>query len=310
MKEFVLSNGVKAPALAYGTWLIKNEDAARCVKMALEAGYRHIDTAQAYGNEEGVGQGIRESGLKREEVFITSKVKAELKSYKKAKASIDESLKKLGVDYIDLMLIHCPQPWALFRGPFRYFKQNIQVWKAMEEAYKDGKIRAIGVSNFLVDDLVHRIIFPLIRQVDVFLNKGIQGALPMHLTEVVPVMDDAALPFHKGTDLPGLIGKYFEPDGMDLSHSILFGIFPAFVKGKYCYMAVLPVKDVAVLVHCQNSVFFNNCSSDNRTTGLDEPQCRRNPFLPFCHINLLHQFEQCHSDHLSAFRLRAAKHPN
>ena len=129
MKEFVLSNGVKAPALAYGTWLIKNEDAARCVKIALEAGYRHIDTAQAYGNEEGVGQGIRESGLKREEVFITSKVKAELKSYKKAKASIDESLKKLGVDYIDLMLIHCPQPWALFRGPFRYFKQNIQVWK-------------------------------------------------------------------------------------------------------------------------------------------------------------------------------------
>ena len=153
MKEFILANGVKAPALAYGTGLIKNEDAARCVKMALEAGYRHIDTAQAYGNEEGVGQGIRESGLKREEVFITSKVLAEHKSYKKAKASIDGSLKKLGVDYIDLMLIHCPQPWALFRGPFRYFKQNIQVWKAMEDAYKEGKIRAIGVSNFLIDDL-------------------------------------------------------------------------------------------------------------------------------------------------------------
>ena len=153
MKDFVLSNGNKVPALAYGTWLIKNEDAANCVKMALEAGYRHIDTAQAYGNEEGVGQGIRESGLKREEIYITSKVKAEYKSYKKAKASIDESLKKLGVDYIDLMLIHCPQPWALFRGPFRYFKQNIQVWKAMEEAYKEGKLKAIGVSNFLVDDL-------------------------------------------------------------------------------------------------------------------------------------------------------------
>ena len=77
MKEFVLHNGVKAPALAYGTWLIKNEDAANCVKMALDAGYRHIDTAQAYGNEEGVGEGIRLSGLKREEIFITSKVKAE-----------------------------------------------------------------------------------------------------------------------------------------------------------------------------------------------------------------------------------------
>ena len=153
MKEFVLNNGVKAPSLAYGTWLIKNEDAARCVKMALEAGYRHIDTAQAYGNEVGVGQGIKESGLKREEVFITSKVQAEYKTYEQAKKSIDESLKKLGVDYIDLMLIHCPQPWAEFRGPARYFKENIEVWKAMEEAYKEGKLRAIGVSNFLVDDL-------------------------------------------------------------------------------------------------------------------------------------------------------------
>ena len=153
MKEFVLHNGVKAPALAYGTWLIKNENAANCVKMALDAGYRHIDTAQAYGNEKGVGEGIRLSGLKREEIFITSKVKAEIKSYKKAKQSIEDSLKRLGVDYIDLMLIHCPQPWALFRSPFRYFKQNREVWRALEEAYKEGKLRAIGVSNFLVDDL-------------------------------------------------------------------------------------------------------------------------------------------------------------
>ena len=153
MENLILHNGIKIPSLAYGTWLIKNEDAANCVKMALAAGYRHIDTAQAYGNEEGVGQGIRESGLKREEIFITSKIRAELKSYKKAKASIEESLKKLGVDYIDLMLIHCPQPWALFRGPLKFYKQNIQVWKALEEAYKAGKIRAIGVSNFLIKDL-------------------------------------------------------------------------------------------------------------------------------------------------------------
>ena len=153
MDYLILHNGVKVPQLAYGTWLIKNENAANCVRMALEAGYRHIDTAQAYGNEEGVGQGIRDSGLKREEVFITSKVSASIKSYKKTKASIDESLKKLGVDYIDLMLIHCPQPWALYRSPLRFFKQNIQVWKAMEEAYKEGKLRAIGVSNFRIDDL-------------------------------------------------------------------------------------------------------------------------------------------------------------
>ena len=153
MKEFVLLNGNMVPALAYGTWLIKNENAANCVKMALEAGYRHIDTAQAYGNEEGVGIGIRESGLKREDIYLTTKVMAEYKSYKKAKKSIDDSLERLGVDYIDLILIHCPQPWVLFRGKRRFFKENIEVWKALEEAYKEGKVKAIGVSNFLIDDL-------------------------------------------------------------------------------------------------------------------------------------------------------------
>lgn len=168
-EEFVLLNGNKVPALAYGTWLIKNENAANCVKMALEAGYRHIDTAQAYGNEEGVGQGMRESGLKREEIYLTTKVMAEYKSYKKAKKSIDDSLKRLGVDYIDLILIHCPQPWILFRGPKKFYKENIQVWKAMEEAYKDGKVKAIGVSNFLVKDLENIInnceIKPMVNQI-------------------------------------------------------------------------------------------------------------------------------------------------
>ena len=153
MDNFKLSNGRLIPSLAYGTWLIPNKDAANCVKMALEAGYRHIDTAQAYQNEEGVGLGIKESGLKREEIYLTTKVLAEHKSYEKAKKSIDESLRKLGVDYIDLILIHCPQPWALFRGKRRFFKENIEVWKALEEAYKDGKVKAIGVSNFLIDDL-------------------------------------------------------------------------------------------------------------------------------------------------------------
>lgn len=152
-KDFVLLNGNKAPALAYGTWLIKNEDAENCVKMALEAGYRHIDTAQAYGNEEGVGKAIRNCGLKREEIYLTTKVAAEIKTYKKAKKSIDDSLKRLGLDYIDMILIHCPQPWIVFRGPKKYYKENVQVWKALEEAYKEGKVKAIGVSNFLVEDL-------------------------------------------------------------------------------------------------------------------------------------------------------------
>lgn len=153
MKDLMLHNGNKIPVLAYGTWLIKNENAANCVKMALEAGYRHIDTAQAYGNEQGVGEGIRNSGLPRNEIYLTTKVMAEYKTYKKAKDSINASIKRLGVDYIDLILIHCPQPWMLFRSKRRFFKENIEVWKALEEAYKEGKVKAIGVSNFLVDDL-------------------------------------------------------------------------------------------------------------------------------------------------------------
>ena len=169
MKELLLSNGKTIPSLAYGTWLIKNEDAGKCVEIALRNGYRHIDTAQAYGNEVGIGEGIRASGLPREEIYITTKVMAEIKNYKKAKASIDESLKKLGVDYIDLILIHCPQPWILFRGPKKFYKENVEVWRALEEAYKEGKVRAIGVSNFLVKDLQNIIdhceIKPMVNQI-------------------------------------------------------------------------------------------------------------------------------------------------
>ena len=153
MDRIRFHNGTTAPTLAYGTWLIPNEKACECVKLAIEAGYRHIDTAQAYENEVGVGQGIKESGIQREDIFITTKVKAEIKNYNDAKKSIDESLKRLGVTYVDLILIHCPQPWAEFRGEKRYFEENVEVWKALEEAYEEGKAKAIGVSNFLIDDL-------------------------------------------------------------------------------------------------------------------------------------------------------------
>ena len=169
MKDFTLLNGNKIPSLAYGTWLIDNKIADNCVKLALEAGYRHIDTAQAYRNEEGVGKGIRESGIPREDIYLTTKVDASHKSYKTAKKSIDESLQRLGVDYIDLILIHCPQPWVLYRGPFKYYKANREVWRALEDAYNEGKVRAIGVSNFNNKDmqniLDHCKIKPMVNQV-------------------------------------------------------------------------------------------------------------------------------------------------
>lgn len=152
-ENYTLSNGVKIPKIGLGTWLIPDGEAAQAVCDAVAMGYRHIDTAQAYGNERGVGEGVRTCGIPREEIFVTSKVAAEHKTYESATKSIDESLAKLGMDYIDLMIIHCPQPWAEFRGERRYFTENKEVWRALENAYKDGKVKAIGVSNFLVDDL-------------------------------------------------------------------------------------------------------------------------------------------------------------
>lgn len=152
-ETYTLSNGIAIPKLGLGTWLIPDNEAAAAVKAAIDLGYKHIDTAQAYGNERGVGDGIRATGISRDDIFVTTKVAAENKTYESAAASIDESLQKLGMDYADLIIIHCPQPWAEFRGAKRYFAENKRVWKALEEAYEAGKVRSIGVSNFLVDDL-------------------------------------------------------------------------------------------------------------------------------------------------------------
>lgn len=152
-EKFILSGGTEIPKLGLGTWMIPDGDAGDAVKAAVALGYRHIDTAQAYGNEAGVGQGIRSCGVRREELFVTSKVAAENKSYDSAAKSIDESLRKSGLEYLDLMIIHSPQPWAEFRGERRYFEENREVWRALEGAYRSGKVRAIGVSNFLQDDL-------------------------------------------------------------------------------------------------------------------------------------------------------------
>lgn len=165
-----LNNGVHIPMVGLGTWLINNDKVDQVVKDAVSLGYRHIDTAQAYLNEEGVGKGIRECGVSREELFITSKIRAEYKTYDEAKKSIDESLNKLGLDYIDLMIIHAPTPWNEFRETDKnYFKENLEVWRALEDAYDEGKVKAIGVSNFHIDDLENIInncrIKPMVNQV-------------------------------------------------------------------------------------------------------------------------------------------------
>lgn len=159
MKYVVLNNGVKMPILGYGVFQITDhEECERCVLDALEVGYRLIDTAQSYGNEEAVGRAIKKSGIPREELFITTKVWIANAGYEKAKKSIEESLKRLQLDYLDLLLIH--QPFNDYYGTYR----------AMEELYKEGTLKAIGVSNFYPDRLIDLIKFneivPAVNQVE------------------------------------------------------------------------------------------------------------------------------------------------
>ena len=154
-EKYTLSNGLKIPKMALGTWFINNHDVVHAVQDAINIGYRHIDTAQAYQNEEGVGRGIKASGINRSELFVTTKLAAEMKSYDQAKAAIEGSLKTLGLDYIDLMIIHSPKPWANFQGEDHYFEGNREAWSALEEAYQAGKLRAIGVSNFEQEDIAN-----------------------------------------------------------------------------------------------------------------------------------------------------------
>ncbi len=158
MKTVTLNNGVVMPQIGYGVYQVSPAECERCVSDALSVGYRMIDTAQAYHNEEGVGAAVKKSGIARDELFLVSKVWISNYGFDKAKASIDESLRKLGTDYIDLMLLHQP------------FCDRYGAYRALEAAYKEGKVRAIGVSNFYPDhfiDLASNVeVVPAVNQVE------------------------------------------------------------------------------------------------------------------------------------------------
>ena len=168
-ETYTLANGVAVPKLGLGTWMIEDGDVADIVRGAIDMGYRHVDTAQAYANERGVGDAVRTSGVARDDLFVTTKLDAGIKTYAEAKTAIDGSLQTMGLDYIDMMLIHSPQPWGEFRKGGHFFEGNLEAWRAMEEAHKAGKLRAIGVSNFEKPDLDNLIengsVAPMVNQI-------------------------------------------------------------------------------------------------------------------------------------------------
>jgi len=164
---YELSNGVKIPSVGFGTWqAAEGEGTVDAVKAALDAGYRHIDTAAAYKNEESVGRGVKKSGLARNEVFVTSKVWNTEHGYESTLAAFESSLQKLQMDYMDLYLIHWPNPLK-FRDCWE--RKNAETWKAMEELYAAGKVRTVGISNFMphhIDALLKTAkIMPMVNQI-------------------------------------------------------------------------------------------------------------------------------------------------
>lgn len=168
MKTIKLYNGVEMPEVGFGTWKAPNSDVtANAVKVAIETGFHHIDAAAIYGNESEVGRGIKESGIKREDLFLTSKLWNTVRGYDETMAAFNQTISDLGVDYLDLYLIHWPIPVAFKENAM---EKNVESWKAMEDLYKAGKIRAIGVSNFKVHHLEEFIpqveIKPMVNQIE------------------------------------------------------------------------------------------------------------------------------------------------
>lgn len=190
MEYKVLNNGVKIPQLGYGVYQVSKEECERCVLDALKAGYRLIDTAQSYFNEEEVGSAIKKSGIPRNEIFLTTKVWIEHYGYESCKASIETSMKKLQTDYLDLLLLH--QPFADYYG----------AWRALEEYYEAGKIRAIGISNFYPDRMIDIASFarikPMVNQIEIHPYHQQEEAKLWH--EKYEIQLEAWAPFGEGRE--------------------------------------------------------------------------------------------------------------
>ncbi len=170
---YTLNNGVKIPKIGLGTWQVQEgEETYLSVLAALKNGYRHIDTAEGYQNEESVGKAVRDSGIPREDIFITSKLESHIKDYEGAKEAFEQTMKKLDLDYLDLFIIHAPWPWSNMGQDCS--AGNVEAYKALEEFYKSGRVKAIGVSNFSPSDiqniLDHCEVVPQVNQIGYFIG--------------------------------------------------------------------------------------------------------------------------------------------
>ena len=246
-ETFTLSDGTRIPKIGFGTWLINGEAATQAVMDAIQAGYRHIDTAWAYGNEKEVGEGIRRSGVPREELYVTTKLHADFKTSESAKKGLEESLARLDLDYVDLVLIHAPQPWNKFREGNHYYAGNLEAWKVLEEYQQTGKIRSIGVANFEPEDLQNILdecqVKPVINQVLCHISNTPEKVIQYSqehglLVEAYsPIGHGAVL---KNPDLQAMAGKY--------------GVSVAQLCIRYCLqLGTLPLPKTANPAHMKNN---------------------------------------------------------
>lgn len=166
-EDYVLSNGVRIPKVGFGTWLISMEKSKEAAINAINTGYRLFDLG--YENQKEIVKGIKATGIKREDIFIGTKINAFSKNYESCKNDIENHLKELELEYLDMLVIHSPEPWTDYKNGNHYFEENKEVWRALEEAYIEGKVRAIGLSNFEISDIENILknckIKPMINQI-------------------------------------------------------------------------------------------------------------------------------------------------
>ena len=247
-EKYTLADGTTIPKMGLGTWLMDDAEAAQAVRDAVACGYRMIDTAQAYGNEAGVGEGVRTCGVARDQLFIGSKVAAELKDHDAVAASIDETLQKMGLTYLDQMIIHSPQPWAeVNQSDDRHEEGNLAAWRALEEAQAAGKVRVIGVSNFNEHDLAN-----------IINNATVKPQVDQVLAHISNTPADLIAHCQE----QGILVEAYSPiaHGMVLGNPLVtevaahYSVTPAQLCVRYCIeLGLLPLPKTANPAHMANS---------------------------------------------------------